>query len=77
MDKPLPAPPYFAQSSDKKRTVSVVTNPTWSNWLVTTIDPLLWKAANRPLSKPVPFQFIHFAIAGTMLTHALAQGDFI
>lgn len=76
MDKPLPDPPYFVLSSDKTRTVSVVTNATWSNWLVKTIDPVLWKAAKRSPSKPVPFAFVHHALAATMLTHALAQGDF-
>lgn len=76
MDKPLRDPPYFAGSSDNSRTVSVVTNATWSNWLVKTIDPVLWRAAKLSPSKPVPWEFVHHAIAATMLTHALAQGDF-
>jgi len=64
MDKPLPAAPYFVNSSNNRRTVSVVTNETWS------------KAFGRPPSKPIPWIFVHHAIAATMLTHALAQGDF-
>jgi hypothetical protein len=81
MDKPLPAPPYFATSSDTMhtRTVSVVTSETWSNLLMTKLDPVLWKLLDPPRrpSKPVPWLFIHHAIGATMLTHALAQGDFI
>lgn len=73
MDKPLPDPPHFTMSSDKTRTVSVVTNATWSDWLVTTIDPLLWKEMRLRPSKPVPWLFVHHAVGATMLTHALAQ----
>jgi hypothetical protein len=78
MDKPLPDPPYFTTSSDKMRTVSVVTNETWSNLLVDTIDPKLWELLDPPRrpSKPVEWLFVHHAIGATMLTHALAQGDF-
>jgi len=74
MDTPLPGPPYFVLSSDKRRTVSVVTSATWSNLLVKTIDPVLWKILKLSPSKPVPFPFVHHALAATMLTHALAQG---
>jgi hypothetical protein len=64
VDKPLPAAPYFANSSDGRRTVSVVTNATWS------------RAFRRPASNPIPWVYVHHAVAATMLTHALAQGDF-
>jgi hypothetical protein len=79
MDKPLPDPPYFTTSSDKMRTVSVVTNETWSNWLVATLDPVLWKPLDLPRrpSKPVPWLFVHHAIGATILTHALPQGDLV
>jgi hypothetical protein len=60
LDKPLPAAPYVVNSSDNRRTVSVVTNETWS----------------KAFGRPIPWVFIHHAIAATMLTHALAQGDF-
>jgi hypothetical protein len=75
MDKPLGNPPYFANSSDNRQTVSVVTNETWSNWLVDTIDPVHWTELKQPRrpSKPVDWLFVHHAIGATMLTHALAQ----
>ncbi|MEO7190182.1 MAG: hypothetical protein ABI051_03930 [Vicinamibacterales bacterium] len=59
MDKPLPDPPFFATSADRRRTVSVVTNSTWA------------KAFRRPIKWVV----VHHAVAATMLTHALAQKD--
>lgn len=62
MDKPLPAAPYFVNSSDDRRTVSVVTNATWSKAFGT--------------SKPIKWNFVHHSIGATMLTHALAQKDF-
>ncbi|HEY1910748.1 MAG TPA: hypothetical protein VGG73_07500 [Vicinamibacterales bacterium] len=75
-DNTLPGPPHFTPSTDGRRTVSVVTNETWSGWLVKTIDPLLWKVMKLSPSKPVPWLFVHHAIGATMLTHALKQGDF-
>jgi hypothetical protein len=64
VDKPLPAAPFFVNSSDDKRTVSVVTNATWT------------KTFGRPPSKPIPWVYVHHSTAATMLTHALAQSDF-
>ena len=67
IDETLPAPPYFAGSTSTNRTnrtVSVVTEPTWT------------KTVGRPASNPLPWDVIHHAFAATMLTHALAQGDF-
>jgi len=72
MDKPLGSPPFFHNASDGTRTVSVVTNSTW-----TTAWNEAWNEAfGRPFPKALTWLDIHHAICGTMLTHALSQGDF-
>lgn len=71
-DNPLGSPPFFKPSSDGTRTVSVVTNPTWTKaWNEAWIE-----AFRKPPPKQPSWLDIHHAICATMLTHALSQGDF-
>ena len=67
VDTRLPSPPFFAKPSgtDNKRTVAVIPNETWT------------KTVGRAPSQPLEWAHVHHLMAATMLTHALAQGDFI
>ncbi len=58
-------PPFFAKpSGNNKRTVSVIPKATWT------------KTVGRAPSQPLEWAHVHHLIGATMLTHALAQGDF-
>jgi hypothetical protein len=58
--------PFFGVSSDKRRTAAVLTDDNWA---------AAFKNAMGRSRKP-EFGFSHHMIAATMLTHAVAQGDF-
>ena len=64
---PVPSDPFVRNSADNRRTLSVVQLATWKK-TVTKIGPnpsYIWDWGEA-----------HHLIAATMLTHALAQGDF-
>jgi hypothetical protein len=65
VDTRLPSPPFFAKpSGNNQRTVAVIPNATWT------------KTVGRAPSQPLEWKHVHHLVAATMLTHALAQGDF-
>jgi hypothetical protein len=61
-----PAEPYVRNSPDDRRSASVVTV---SSWTRSFAQALGWTPS-------LDWQYAHHVIAATMLTHALAQGDF-
>jgi hypothetical protein len=63
----LPAAPYITSSPDNKRTASALPPSLWS----ATFSDLF----GAPRDPDYEWGDIHHIIPGTMLTHALAQGD--
>jgi hypothetical protein len=61
-----PAEPYALNSADNRRSASVVTVSSWTRTFAKVF-------ATTP---SLDWQYAHHVIAATMLTHALAQGDF-
>jgi hypothetical protein len=65
--KPPSATPYFSNSSDNRITAAVITEANWTAAFA--------KVTGVPLPQQVDWHYSHHIIAGTMLTHALAQVD--
>lgn len=67
-----PPEPFIRNSTDNKRTLSVVTGDSWKR--------IVAKAGIATTPSLIPYDWSfnepHHLIAATMLTHALAQGDF-
>jgi hypothetical protein len=66
LGSPPPAEPYALNSADNRRSASVVTVSSWTRTFAKVFGS----------TPSLDWQYAHHVIAATMLTHALAQGDF-
>jgi len=64
-----PSAPYIRNTTGDKRTAAVITDGDWANVFAKYVG-------GTPIANDDRWRYSHHVICATMLTHALAQGDF-